>query len=486
MSEFSTCFPAGRSISDESFLSMIVSWLNGMKASRVLSDQSLNEMHDDDVLLEGVNGESLRIKKVSGNNHSAIGMQHEVPDDEGRIWRTECVVTRRERIWVHVRGQCILSKAGAVHQRPKKPFLIKIMLRDGLVSIDENHIIDNYPHRIMESEVDLASRIVSGFEPGILPQIYVSRDDENRTILNEENLAFDMGGLAHVFVEPSRKFSLLLMRKCNYINPYGGTIAICVPGRGVIRKFYKRFDGDHQRSITEAMIDVIAQYHASINRPYSLDWLALQEAQSRELRRSLGEKLKSDSASNQSEIDEYISSFDAEITAKESRIAELESALSDALSATSDQVSESIGIISGGLTKSIGGELYDGEVSDRVRRMIKVCLGSSNLMIPERDAYILRRILEVSAYSGRSLGLVGELKAAGRDAKEMTSRFGAILSRLGFSRSEEGKHLKFSPPSGLGGIDPAILPKTSSDHRAGMNQASDLIESFSIRDLHKE
>lgn len=102
-----------------------------MKSSHILADQSLNEFYDDDVLLKAKNGEVLKIKKVNGQNYSAIGLQHEIPDAEGRIWRTECVVTRGDGVWVHVRGQCILTATGAVHQRPKKPFLIKLMLREG-------------------------------------------------------------------------------------------------------------------------------------------------------------------------------------------------------------------------------------------------------------------------------------------------------------------------------------------------------------------
>lgn len=118
----------------------------------------------------------------------------------------------------------------------------------------------------MDDEIDLASRIIGGDEFGVMPQVYISRDDKNSTILDEEKLAFDMGGLAHVFVEPSRRFSITLMNKCKHKNPYGGTIAICIPGRGIVRKFYKKFDSDQQDSITNAMIDVIVQHHASIMR----------------------------------------------------------------------------------------------------------------------------------------------------------------------------------------------------------------------------
>lgn len=212
----------------------------------------------------------------------------------------------------------------------------------------------------------------------------------------------------------------------------------------------------------------------------------LQEAQSREFRKNIGERIKSDRASSKKKINDYISAFDEEINAKDSRISELENALSDALSSVSDQTPNGVGIISEEFNRYVGKELYDGEISDRIRYAIKNYMNEHNIIKSNRETHLLKRFLEIGSFSGRSLGLISEIKSAGRDSNEMPARMGAIFSRLGFHRSEEGKHLKFSPPSGLGGIDVVILPKTPSDYRSGKNQASDLIENFSIRNLHKE
>lgn len=171
---------------------------------------------------------------------------------------------------------------------------------------------------------------------------------------------------------------------------------------------------------------------------------------------------------------------------KDARILELESALSDALSADAAQVSSGIGLISDELSSVIGKQLYDGEISDRVRRALSCYISDDRIKKSKRDHHLIQRLLGASQFSGRSLGLANEIKAACRDVNEMPKRMGAIFSRLGFIRSEEGKHLKFTPPVEFGGIDVAVLPKTSSDHRAGLNQASDIIDSFSIKDLHKD
>lgn len=487
MNEFSTFFPVGWPATQSNFIQLVMTWLGGVKASKVLVEQSLTEIYDDDILLKSKDGvETLRLKNVNGAEHSAFGMQHEILDTEGRIWRTECVLTHGDKAWAHIRGQCVIADVGAIFQRPKKPFLIKMMLRDGWASIDGDHIIDDKPHRITSDEVDLASRIINGRENGLLPKIYLSRGDDNQLGLDADKLAFDLGGLAHVFVEPNRSFSIDLMEATNGKNPYGGTVGICLPGQGIVRKFFKRSDADHQASTTNSMINFIVQYHASISRPYAMDWRALQEAQSRELRKSIEGKLRDIRASDGHEVDAYIAAFDAEMRTKDARILELESALSDALSADAAQVSSGIGLISDELSSVIGKQLYDGEISDRVRRALSCYISDDRIKKSKRDHHLIQRLLGASQFSGRSLGLANEIKAACRDVNEMPKRMGAIFSRLGFIRSEEGKHLKFTPPVEIGGIDVAVLPKTSSDHRAGLNQASDIIDSFSIKDLHKD
>lgn len=52
MNEFSTCFPVGWPATQSNFIELVMTWLGGVKASKVLVEQSLTEIYDDDILLK--------------------------------------------------------------------------------------------------------------------------------------------------------------------------------------------------------------------------------------------------------------------------------------------------------------------------------------------------------------------------------------------------------------------------------------------------
>jgi hypothetical protein len=56
-----------------------------------------------------------------------------------------------------------------------------------------------------------------------------------------EKFAFDLGGIAHVVVEPNRAFSFQLRDRTAGANAYRGTLAIALPGRGIVRRAYLGF-----------------------------------------------------------------------------------------------------------------------------------------------------------------------------------------------------------------------------------------------------
>lgn len=76
----------------------------------------------------------LRMRELrTAAGWSAIGIRHEIPDDLGRSWRTECVLKRGAaddgQDLVRLRTQCIATRPGAQLATPLKPYLIKALLR---------------------------------------------------------------------------------------------------------------------------------------------------------------------------------------------------------------------------------------------------------------------------------------------------------------------------------------------------------------------
>lgn len=487
MNDFSTTFPIRKTIKNEDFSYLAIDWLQGISKSTVLNDAVDKKMFDDDARIVSGSGELFCLKSIETPEVSAIGLRHEMPDEMGRVWRTECVVSRLQKTaWVRVNSQCLSTNPDVYPITPSKPFLLKMMIKNGWAVDDGDWTVSDTPHILTASDLDLAERIVTGQEPTDLPFVYVSRDDDNNLIVDPKKLSFQLGGLAHVVVEPTRFFSRKLNLKCGGRNPYGGTIGLCVPSQGVVSKYYIRSEMDRGVKIFAAITSAASRYLSGLKGHGELDWNELQEIQGRLLREQLAKKIRSENFSDSQALSKYIDTFDKEITAKDTQISELKEALKKSESAADTLQHQDIGLLNSAISDTIPKEIYHGELSDRVRKLVKNSLDGVVTNLTPRETFLFKKLLECSAYTGKSLGLVERIKSAGRNHVEMADRLGDLLSQIGFNRSEDGKHLKFTPPDCLGGLGIEILPKTPSDHRAGRNKASNIIENFSIRDLHKD
>ncbi|WP_083100745.1 hypothetical protein, partial [Pseudophaeobacter leonis] len=483
----STSFPIRGTITNKDFSYLAIEWLKGINKSTVLDDAVDRQMFDDDARILSKSGELFCLKSIEADTVSAIGLRHEIPDEMGRVWRTECIVSRfKATAWVHVKSQCLISNPDVQQISPKKPFIIKMMIKNGWAIDDGNWPVADTPYALTSSNLDLAERIVSGQELTDLPFVYVSRDDANELIVAPEKLAFQLGGLAHVVVEPTRFFSRKLNVKCQGRNPYGGTVGLCVPSKGLVSKFYIRNELDRGTRIFDAITSAASRYLSSLKGHGALDWNELQELQGRILREKLAKEIRSGNGSDNQALDEYMHTFDADIAAKDAQIVELKRALKASEEAVDALNIHDMGLLNSAISDTVSTELYHGEVSDRVRKLVTNAVAGSTIDLSPRDSFLLKSLLSCSAYTGKSLGLVEQIKSAGRDHTTMAKRLGGLLSDFGFTSSQDGKHLKYIPPKRLGGLKTEILPKTPSDHRAGRNKAADIIDSFSIRDLHKD
>lgn len=484
MPEFLTYIPLSRDMDNADFANFAVEWLGGIKKSKIMSKNNYLENFGDEALLTA-GDEQFLIKKVN-NVLSAIGFQHNFPDSDGRNWRTECVLTRSSMgQWLHVRGQCLLMTPEAIHSRPKKPFLLKKLLRDNWAYCDGDHAIQERPHNISTRNIELAKRIICGEENTSLPQIYISRRNNNNLPIDVKKISFELGGMAHVFVEPSRNFSINLMKASEGKNPYAGTIAICIFGKGIIKKFIvDDSNADAESIVTKKITEEIILYHSIISRSHSFDWRSLQEAQSRQLRSEISKKLSEEKSSAETYINQFTSAFDEEIRINNDRIKELEEIIANLQEARkSDSAYESSNrYVHGRILQKMGAEIYDGEIEDRIRIAVSDYVERINCDKPlNREKSVLKLFLENTSSSGKYKSIIEEIKSCGRDSKKMASRFDSFLKGLGFQCHEDGKHYKYIAPESLIGVGNITLPKTPGDHRSGLNAVSHIRENFSLK-----
>lgn len=167
---------------------------------------------------------------------------------------------------------------------------------------------------------------------------------------------------------------------------------------------------------------------------------------------------------------DYVEAFDSELQAKDKRLAESEVEISR-LNAEIRRLSAGAGSSTTGFL-ALGKEhdLYPQEIRDQVVAVLQSSLRT--LKEGSRKQDVLFDVLEANPPGGAAIALDSEVKSLLRTYRSMDARLRSQFIDLGFAITEDGKHYKLTFRG-----DPRYmftLPKTSSDHRAGKNVASDI------------
>ncbi len=480
MTTFSTEFPVLDTVSRTAFVNFANDWIKGQSNSRLLKDGKQQIVQNDFSIIESPNGERFQIKEVQTDDKFVIGFKFDKPDDLGRTFRTECVLTKGNISSLRIRVRCLTT--GAVPPiTPKKPVLVRQFIEYGFVAEDGYFPIQFEPHKVVSNDVDKLGEIFRQEKNLFLPSVYVSKLADGSSWVDVEKLARSLSGVAHVFEEGSFSISNEMMGPADGTNPYDGSIGIIIPNRGVVKKFYKRGSFDNKTNMQSAIESWILQYQASLYARIGHDWVDLEEDFAAELRKKAKiENTKQDSV----ELDEYIANFDSELMAKNDRIKELEDRL-DAFIIAREKENSGTGLLDMIPVSIPIQELYQGEAFDRMRRASKRYLDTTPDLSP-RDVAVLSSALKANTASGKSYSLHQQLKAAGKGGGNFYLRFEAILSKIGFVKKSEKTHYRLEAIDSGSGLSGQTFAKTSSDsNRAGKNKVSDIVKDFDIKDLDK-
>jgi hypothetical protein len=286
MLSFSTEFPVAPSDNRAAFVAEVVAWIRGMPHQTVLSSKSEAELDGANVHVRSPTGEELRMRELrTRNGWTAIGIRHDLPDDLGRVWRTECILKRGAaeggQDLLRLRTQCIAASPGARLDTPRKPYLIKALLKNGWGGRDHQFNVTDQPVWIENNVAGLAlaKSVTLGEAAKWLPSVYVSATGVSSWLLSQreiEKLAYDLGGVAHVVVEPNRAFSFLLRDQTEGRNAYGGTVGLSVPGKGIVRRYYLGWQIQNADELATA-VRLAASTLRSQMPAYGWDWTELQE-----------------------------------------------------------------------------------------------------------------------------------------------------------------------------------------------------------------
>lgn len=413
----------------------------------------------------------------------ATGFRYDLPDDQGRIWRTEGVlrqVASDQMAILRMRGQCVASAAVARLQVPKRPHLIRSVIEQTFGGSDGDFRVTDSVTILQDTEDGqlLAGKIVEGSASQFLPVVYVSATGAAQWVVARadlDRLARDLAGIAHVVLEPNRDMSFRLRDLTNGRNAYGGTVGIAMPGLGLIRRVFLGLSIPDEVALLIEIKDALSQLRTGMGQQGGWDWLDLQEA-----------AIHQERARNRAKLTGIDSEFlwQEEITAKDERIAELTVQLEMTRLTAAQNSRTTVPLV--GTAAGLGPELYDGEFSDRLRSALQYVVDKGKDQGWDRRSLAAFKVFLTSIPASAQLDpLLEDLRRATGDIKRLAKAVPAFLEKVGYVNKSSKTHIRMEALPSHTGLDTVTVPKSASDHRSGENLKGHIIAALGLARLSR-
>ncbi len=463
MITFATEFPLATGTSPESVLRLACDWVSGSPHTSI-PESAFETLPTNESIQIKADAETVVLAAASTSDTSISGLQYQRLDDDLQ-WTTSIVAQSdvHETLF-SLQISCESLGTATKLPPPKKPFIIKQVLKVLGGGSDGEIPVTDKPFTLGNGHADAAAALITGEAKNRLPIVYVSVGFDDELSVDPNRLATFVSGLAHVIVEPSREFSSRLRGLVGGKNVYGGTIGVYWPQSSARKSYYMERFGHDGLALQRAISDDLRQALANRRLTTTCTWPHLQEQLSRIRVSALREK-------GSSSVEAYVDAFDAELKAKEQRLAEADGEI--------QRLNSEIRRLAASSTSNTGSLLNVGKEHDlypqELRDLLISMLSDSvrNVKDGSRRQHVLLDLLEINHPGNWAKETEASIKTALKDYRSMDAKTRSVLVDAGFSISEDGKHYKITFCD-----DPRYmfaLPKTSSDHRAGKNAASEIV-----------
>jgi len=459
---FSTEFPIDPSNSVADVVNLACGWISGSPHTK-LKKSEFGELPVDVEKTVTAPSEQVSIAVASGQGFDIGGVRY-IRTEQGLEWITSVVSHKTpDRHLLSIQVSCEALNTAVRLPPPKKPYFIRQALSTLRGGMDGDIPVTDKAFRLSEGEAGIASALMRGLAKNKLPIVYVSAGFDGNLLVNPDELALYVSGMAHVVVEPSRQFSYQVKTLTNSRNVFGGTIGVYWPDSDARSSYFLDEDMPNPRAIQIEIAKDIRLALANRRLRSTCTWAHLKETISRkryELLRSQGS----------TELQEYIDAFDAEQAAKDGTLIEAEQEISRLRAEIRRLAAANDTSVAGLIASGNEQDLYAHEIRDMVISSMRDALRTAR--DNSRRQHDLLDLLGANQISGNTTKHEDEIKSLFRTYRDMDAPTRSALLRLGFDISEDGKHYKVIFQGD--GRYTFTLPKTSSDHRAGKNIASDI------------
>ncbi|USD35974.1 hypothetical protein [Ferrimonas sp. SCSIO 43195] len=468
MLKFYTQFSVDHGHEPEAILAVAKTWLDGSPHSSFNRDNlEALTLQTPGPLQQG--NEKIQLAHCYESDYQGLGVRHENLDNKQVRWVTEIVGAKiGGRFWISVLLSCDSDTPLTHSPQAKKPYIVRLILEHFGGGQDANLTLTDEPTRLQDNEADFSviSHIINGDSDNMLPVVYCSADEYNRCSVDPDDLAKWLSGMAHVLVEPHRRFSFDLKEATGGKNVYLGAVGIYWPNGGLTRVL----PGDRFACANDLAVEVARTIRDSLVTQRSIkgcSWSQLRERVSRSKIRALKQQ---DSA----ELEQFVAAFDDELKAKEEQLAAAELTINSLrselmnLRAIKDHSGSSL------VCEGQEQDLYPGERKDLVQEVLQAAL--KNAQPNTRMFDLIDDLIQANTPVGERARLLAAVKQTLSQYQSMDKKTRSEIEKMGFSFEEENRHYKLMFKG-----DPRYkinLAKTSSDHRSGKNLVSQIRKEF--------
>lgn len=460
---FSTEFPISHSHSVADVVNLAYEWILGSPHTQ-LERKAFGELPVDvEKIISEHPSEQVSVATVSGQGFDMGGVRY-MRTEQGLEWITSIVSHKaKDRHLLSIQVSCQALNTAVRLPPPKKPYFIRLALTKLHSGMDGEIPVTDKPFRLSENEAQIASALIKGLANNTLPIIYVSAGFDGQPLIDPDILAQYVSGMAHVVVEPNRDFSYQLKTLTNSHNVFGGTVGVYWPDSNERTPYFIDDEMPSPRAIQLKIAKDIRLALANRRLRSNCTWAHLKES----ISRKRYELLKSEGST---ELQEYIDAFDTESAAKDATLRDIDQ--ENSRLRTEIQRLTAIRNAPESALIKLGNEqdFYPNEIRDIVISSLQNALNSARKN--SRRQHILLDLLNANKISDNISKMQEDIKALFKTYREMDSSTRSGLLKLGFEISEEGKHHKIVFRHD--GRYTFTISKTSSDHRAGKNIASDI------------
>ncbi len=468
---FSTQFPLDEKIDLEKVLELGRTWIAGNKYSRLNRDEILLLEKTGDFTQSG--GERLEFGRSKTSDYEVAGFRYRNPDQRGGVYVADCVfLCEGDSRIASVNVDYETLKPGVKIPDAKKPNIIRLLLKHVGGGLDGDILVGDKPRHLREGDESFVSDILLGKTSGVMPIIYLSRDDYNLLGINEpEKLAEKLSGIAHVLIEPSRRFSFELKKCSNGYNVYGGAVGLFWP-EGFGRLYWKTDNPELKRSNAHDMISqtIVDGLKTRVLRR-ELTWENIHSLHNLELIKKIreGQEQKSQQSDGLVKLyEEELGNKEVQIGESEKRIRFLENELRKASANSGENEGGIINVPQ--IT-----QIYEDELRGIVLESLKTAV--RNTPDRTRKRSLLEAVVASNAPSNKRKEISEKIKRLFRDYRGLSGQLRGELERMGFEIVKEGGHYKMYLAGQVGGIC-VTFPATPGDVMAGRAMTTTILNTF--------